>query len=133
MQVVNYLRARFCNSSYAAFNLAQQNSKYIKFAKNIVSVKNEDVKCKFEKLTPELQETSELSYKKGKYNFILRHLAAVEDGLLSKNSRSDLLSFENKLPRLVAEKINSNSHEYFLPYNNKPAINIITGMKENLI
>jgi len=45
MQIVNYFRAKVLHSSNAAFSLAMKNDKYISFAKNIISIKNENAYC----------------------------------------------------------------------------------------
>ncbi|SFN75993.1 hypothetical protein SAMN05216516_11912 [Izhakiella capsodis] len=74
MQIINYLRARLCNSSLAAFKLAGKDIRYINLANEIISVKNDCVKAKLEKLPQDSREFSALNSKNLKYDIFIKSL-----------------------------------------------------------
>lgn len=79
MQIVNYFQARFCNSSYAALELARNNAKYAGLAEKIVSVKQS--KACWDLIISHSDERKglELKYKINKYNFVLKQISAIKN------------------------------------------------------
>lgn len=80
MQIVNYLRARIFNSSYAALDLARGNNKHIEFADKILSVKQSNTIEKLRVAYLENKgwnEIAELKYKMNKYNSMLQQLKTI--------------------------------------------------------
>lgn len=77
MQVLNYFRARFCNSSYAALDLIRNNKKYSSMAEKIVSVKQSNACRDLIVSHSDEWRQSELRYKLNKYDGILKQLLAI--------------------------------------------------------
>lgn len=78
MQIVNHFRAVVCNSSYAALKLSSEDSKYIPFARKIISAKNTNA---HRLLTTLAENQSELSHVKNKirqYESFLRRLDRLD-------------------------------------------------------
>lgn len=153
MQIINYVRARVFNSSYAALDLARHNPKYSEFAKKIVSLKQSNADCDLKVSHSDAKKYSELKYKLNKYGFVLRQLSSITNRFnvalpdninnrrehsqitnsAAKTTKVGLHNYANNLPRLKVEKINGNNYEYFSPYNNKPSKFIITQINEKPI
>lgn len=132
MQIVNFLRARLLNSSYAALDLARNNSKHAEFAKNIVSIKQSSAVRDLIVSHSDPKRHSEMKYKINKYDFVLRQLSLIQN--TSSVTTSVALSDGSvRLPRLKVVRINNNGHEYVVPYNNKSSELIITKIDERLI
>jgi len=68
MQVLNCLRAIFCNRSYYALDLARNNAKYTSFAEKIVSVKQSNSHRDLTVSHCDARKQSELKYKLNKYD-----------------------------------------------------------------
>lgn len=129
MQIVNFLRARLFNSSYAALDLARKNSSYAVFAKNIVSVKQSSAVRDLIVSQSGPKSYNELKYKINKYDFVLRQLSLIQNSS-PISTRVALSDDADRLPRLKVARLNDNGHEYFLPYNNKSGKLIITKIDE---
>lgn len=132
MQIVNYLRARIFNSSYAALDLAIKNPKYSELAKNIVSIKQSSAIRDLIVSHSKENRYIKLAYKTNKYNFILNRLSLIEKRS-SKATDPTLRDAFGGLLRLKVLRGNYNAHECCSPYNNKGGKVIITKADELLI
>ncbi|SFN61692.1 hypothetical protein SAMN05216516_1122 [Izhakiella capsodis] len=102
MKVINQLRLRFCDSSKAVLELAKKDHKYMGLAKEMLSIKNDCVQAKLQKLAPASRKIAKLDYKKYKYEHIIAQLDRIsnkEENLLSTNTAINILNYRETIPR----------------------------------